>query len=143
MLKNIYNEIANDVERGKSNNDYIKDENGSKLINAVEELSKSGVYCGNLRNKIENLMWFVGGNSQQILSLQRYLNALGITGKHGKLKEDGVYGEETLFAYDKFFETISKGNVPILTIINPLQSNITKIETSYRTTKGVEQSTFN
>ncbi len=136
MLKNIYNEIANDIERGKSNNDYIKDENGSKLINAVEELSKSGVYCGNLKNKIENLMWFVGGNSQQILSLQRNLNALGITGKHGKLKEDGVYGEETLFAYDKFFETISKGNVPVLTIINPLQSNITKIETSYKTTKG-------
>lgn len=32
ILKNIYNEIANDIEGGKSKNDYIKDENRSKLI---------------------------------------------------------------------------------------------------------------
>lgn len=127
MLKNIYNEIANDVERGKSNNDYIKDENGSKLINAVEELSKSGVYCGSLKNKIENLMWFVGGNSQQILNLQRNLNALGITGKHGKLKEDGVYGEETLSAWNQLSKSLVSGSVPVLTYVDILQSDLTGV----------------
>ncbi len=127
MLKNIYNEIANDIERGKSNNDYIKDENGSKLINAVEEISRSGVYGGSLKNKIENLMWFVGGNSQQILSLQRNLNALGITGKHGKLKEDGVYGEETLSAWETLIKNLERGIVPTLSWIDVLQTNKTGI----------------
>ena len=136
MLKNIYNEMERDIKQGEKEHHYIQDENGKILINAVEQLQKSSIQCSNLKKNIENLMWFVGGNSQQILQLQRNLNVLGMKGNRGKLEEDGVFGEETLFAYTKFLETISKGNVPILTVIDPLQRDITKIGTSYKTTKG-------
>lgn len=98
MLKNIYNQIESDIKQGEREHHYIQDKNGKILIYTIEQLQKSGIQCSNLKKNIENLMWFVGGNLQKILQLQKKLNILGMKGSRRKLKEDGVFGEETLHA---------------------------------------------
>lgn len=127
MLKNIYNEMKRDIKQGEKEHHYIQDENGKILINAVEQLQKSGIQCSNLKKNIENLMWFVGGNSQQILQLQRNLNVLGMKGSRGKLEEDGVFGEETLRAWNQVSKSLVSGSVPVLSYVDILQSDITGI----------------
>lgn len=72
-------------------------------------------------------MWFVGGNQQKILTLQRNINALGIRGTHGWLKEDGVFGEETLSAWNELLKALVSGSVPLLTYIDVLQSDLTGV----------------
>ena len=72
-------------------------------------------------------MWFVGGNSQQILQLQRNLNALGMKGNRGKLEEDGVFGEETLLAWETLIKNLERGVVPTLAWVDVLQTDKTDI----------------
>ncbi|WP_158097748.1 bacteriocin class II family protein [Tyzzerella sp. An114] len=127
MLKNIYNQIESDIKQGEREHHYIQDKNGKILIYAIEQLQKSGIQCSNLKNNIENLMWFVGGNSQKILQLQKKLNILGMKGSRGKLKEDGVFGEETLCAWNQVSKSLVSGSVPVLTYVDILQSNLTDV----------------
>lgn len=72
-------------------------------------------------------MWFVGGNSQQILQLQRNLNTLGMKGSRGKLEEDGVFGEETLRAWNQVSKSLVSGSVPVLSYVDILQSDLTGV----------------
>ena len=119
--------MERDIKQGEKEHNYIQDENGKILINAVGQLQKSGIQCSNMKKNIENLMWFVGGNSQQILQLQRNLNTLGMKGSRGKLEEDGVFGEETLRAWNQVSKSLVSGSVPVLSYVDILQSDITGI----------------
>lgn len=127
MLKKVCDELSNDLDQGDRNKDYILDENGKICFTAIEQCGKVGISCAGLKNKVEKLMWFVGGNQQKILTLQRNINALGIRGTHGWLKEDGVFGEETLSAWNELSKALVSGSVPVLTYIDVLQSDLTKV----------------
>lgn len=66
---------------------------------------------------MDALAWFVGGDAEKIRLLQQKLNELGF----GEwLEEDGVLGEKTFKAWNKFKEILS-GAVPQLGFIDPLQ----------------------
>lgn len=98
-LEALANIIERDLKKGIQNNDYILDDNAARLKQAGEELTRCGISKGkDIVKQSQALSWFVGGNRQKILQLQKNLNKLGIKGKNGKLKEDGVYGKETLSA---------------------------------------------
>lgn len=127
MLKKVCDELSNDLDQGDRNKDYILDENGKICFTAIEQCGKAGISCAGLKNKVEKLMWFVGGNQQKILTLQRNINALGIRGTHGWLKEDGVFGEETLSAWNELSKALVSGSVPVLTYIDVLQSDLTGV----------------
>lgn len=127
MLKKVCDELSNDLDQGDRNKDYILDENGKICFTAIEQCGKAGISCAGLKNKVEKLMWFVGGNQQKILTLQRNINALGIRGTHGWLKEDGVFGEETLSAWNELLKALVSGSVPVLTYIDVLQSDLTGV----------------
>ena len=128
MLKKVCDELSNDLDQGDRNKDYILDENGEICFTAIEQCGKAGISCAGLKNKVEKLMWFVGGNQQKILTLQRNINALGIRGTHGWLKEDGVFGEETLSAWNEFLNNFERGTVPTLAWIDVLKTDMTGIE---------------
>ena len=114
-LEALANVIERDLKKGAQSNDYILDENVDRLKHAGEELARCGVSKGkDIVKQSQALGWFVGGNHQKILQLQKDLNKLGIKGKSGRLKEDGVYGKETLAAWNGFYNKIVNGTVPIL-----------------------------
>ena len=69
-----------------------------------------------------------------ILRLQGHLNSLRISGLRGSLKEDGVYGSETLSAWNEFCSLIVKGSVPTLVWTKPLQSELTHINLNFKET---------
>jgi 6-phosphofructokinase len=119
--------IKSDLYSGKANNDFVKDENGVFFKKAIFELEKCGIKCYDLCNKVDSLMWYVGGDAAKIKELQYKLNSFGISGQNGRLKEDGVYGKETLSAWNKFFEKLVKGALPKLAWVDPLQTKKTGI----------------
>ena len=122
-LENIADEINKDLTMGEKGNNYIRDENGNKLENTVEDIERCGVKCYSFSKKIDDLMWFVGGDAKKILALQQNLNKLGIKGDNGKLEEDGVYGKNTASAWFNFIQSLTTGSIPILNWINPLENN--------------------
>ena len=127
-LEALANVIERDLKKGAQNNDYILDENVDRLKHAGEELARCGVSKGkDIVKQAKALSWFVGGNHQKILQMQKDLNKLAIKGKSGRLKEDGVYGKETLAAWNSFYNKLVDGTVPILNWVDPLQSNLTGI----------------
>ena len=78
-------------------------------------MARCGISKGkDIVKQSQALGWFVGGNQQKILQLQKNLNKLDIKGKSGKLKEDGVYGKETLSAWLSFVNKLKNGVVPTL-----------------------------
>jgi hypothetical protein len=81
--------------------------NAARLKQAGEELRRCGISKGkDIVKQSQALSWFVGGNRQKILQLQKGLNKLGIKGKNGRLKEDGIYGKETLSAWMAFMKSL-------------------------------------
>lgn len=120
-------EIKSDLYRGKTNNDFVKDENGIFFKKAIFELEKCSIKCYDLCNKIDDFMWYVGGNAAKIKELQCKLNSLGISGQNGRLKEDGVYGRETLSAWNKFLNNLERGVVPTLAWVDTLKTKRTHI----------------
>lgn len=136
-LGNIATTISQDIDRGKQQNDYVKDENAANLVRAVGELERCGVRSGATAEEIRQLAWFVGGNEADIRKLQQKLNELGVAG--GSLAVDGVYGKETAKAWGEFLNKLEHGVVPTLGWIDPLQSGITNLELSFKTIKSGEQ----
>ena len=123
----VVGEINSDLYTAKTNNDFVKDENGIFFKKPIFELEKCGIKCYDLCSKMDDFMWYVGGDPAKIKELQCKLNSLGISGQNGRLKEDGVYGKETLSAWNKFFEKLVKGALPTLAWIDPLQTKKTGI----------------
>lgn len=72
-------------------------------------------------------MWYAGGNSYKIQEFQRNLNILGVDGNSGHLKEDGVFGKETLSAWGNLLSKLVSGSVPVLCYVDILQSYLTGI----------------
>lgn len=62
------------------------------------------------------------------MQLQKNLNKLGIKGKNGRLKEDGVYGKETLSAWMAFMKKLETGTVPTLAWVDALKNNSVQLE---------------
>ena len=114
--------IKNDLQKGIRNNDYIKDENAKNMLEAIEALDDCGFRC-DCKDYVKKLSWYVGGDERKIRDLQKNLNALRIRGDHGTLKEDGVYGKETLSAWLRFLDVLEHGVVPTFTWINPLEGH--------------------
>lgn len=128
-LEALANMIERDLKKGIQNNDYILDENADRLMQAGQELVRCGVSKGkDIVKQSQALSWFVGGNRQKILQLQKNLNKLGIKGKSGRLKEDGVYGKETLSAWIAFMKKLETGTVPTLAWVDALKNNSTTLE---------------
>jgi hypothetical protein len=123
----VVGEINSDLYTAKTNNDFVKDENGIFFKKAIFELEKCGIKCYDLCNKINDFMWYVGGDAAKIKELQCKLNSLGISGQNGRLKEDGVYGKKTDSACFNFINKLVHGVVPILAWESPLQSDITNV----------------
>ena len=104
-LERLVRELERDLEQGLRDNDYIRDENAENLRAALKQLERCGVRCYSLERKVDDLAWFVGGDADKILKLQRALNELGLG---ERLKEDGVYGKKTEKEVDDVIEKISK-----------------------------------
>lgn len=62
------------------------------------------------------------------MQLQKNFNKLGIKGKNGRLKEDGVYGKETLSAWMAFMKKLETGTVPTLAWVDALKNNSVQLE---------------
>lgn len=133
-LNQIYHEIEDDIKTGIRDNDYIEDSEGENLKDALEELGKAGESCYDIKNKVNSLMWFVGGNQGEITQLQRNLNSLGIRDSNGSLKEDGVYGKAIRTAWNIFFTVLVKGPAPVLAWTDFLQSKYTHINLEFKET---------
>ncbi len=123
-----YYVLNRDISQGLKNNDFVMDKNVKRLYDFYRGLERIGIKCYTLKNKTHSLDWYTGGDRYQIQKLQRLLNSLHFKGKHGYLTVDGVYGKETLYAWDSFVDRLIKATVPTLTFIDPLQSNITGIK---------------
>lgn len=67
------------------------------------------------------MAWFVGGNEADIRKLQQKLNELGVA--DGCLTVDGVYGKETMKAWEEFVDKVSHGAYPALGWIDPLKNS--------------------
>lgn len=143
QLDYIFKEIEDDINKGIRNRDYILDSNGETLNAAIDQLEKIGLSCYGLKSKVGVLMWFVGGNSRDILNLQRNLNKLGFRGEGSSLKEDGVFGQRTSSALEQFLENLTRTSFRSLswsTIwIDPLQTDLTGIRHDYKITKNGEK----
>lgn len=133
-LRTVAERLERDLDDASRENYYITDETARKLKDVVSELSRCGVSTFSLESKIEKLAWFVGGDSAKISQLQRDLNELGF----GRLTEDGVYGKKTLQALDAFHNEFARGTYPILTKINPLQSESTGIKLNPIKSNGID-----
>lgn len=128
-LEALANVIERDLKKGVQNNDYILDDNAARLKQAGEELTRCGISKGkDIVKQSQALSWFVGGNRQKIVQMQKNLNKLGIKGKNGRLKEDGVYGKETLSAWMAFMKKLETGTVPTLAWVDALKNNSTTLE---------------
>ncbi|MEG0780891.1 MAG: hypothetical protein RR426_09835, partial [Oscillospiraceae bacterium] len=123
-LEAIAHRLERDLETNERDNNYITDGTAARLKDVVSELAACGVGSGFLSSKIDKLAWFVGGDATKIRQLQGKLNELGVG---GHLTEDGVYGRETLAAWERYWKDLTRGTVPTLTWIDPLQSNLTGI----------------
>lgn len=127
MLQSICDELEDDLKDAERAKDYIRDENGETIKKAVEQLERAGISCYGVKSEVEKLMWYVGGNSYRIQELQKNLNTLGVSGDSGRLKEDGVFGKETLSAWGNLLSRLASGAVPILCYVDILQSDLTGI----------------
>ncbi len=94
-------EFWTDLNNGCNNNDYITYQSAENLTKYVKDLEKIIKNRYNFNKKIDYLNWFVGGDSEKILKLQRKLNSSGLS---TKVMEDGVYGNLTEKAWVEFVE---------------------------------------
>ena len=125
-LSEIAGQIAADIEMGLHLHHYVRDGFGNDLRGAITELERCG--CGGLSlyaSKIQSLCWYQDISSSNVLALQKALNQ--IPGSD-TLTEDGVYGEKTSNAWKSFMDRLAHGSFPSLTIINPLQTDLTGIK---------------
>lgn len=127
MLQEICDELEDDLKDAEREKDYIRDENGETIKKAVDQFERAGISCYGIKSDVEKLMWYVGGNSYKIAELQKKLDSLGISGDGGRLKEDGVFGKETLSAWGNLLSRLASGSVPILRYVDILQSDLTGI----------------
>lgn len=75
-------------------------------------------------SKTGKLCWYQEVSRNQVLALQKALNKIP---EFGTLTEDGVYGQRTSNIWNDFMDTLAHGSFPSLTIINPLQTDLTGI----------------
>lgn len=125
-ISEIGGQIAADIEMGLHLHHYVRDDFGNNLRDAVAELEHCG--CGGLSfcaSKIQSLCWYREISSSNVLALQKALNKTPVS---ATLTEDGVYGEKTSNAWNGFMDTLAHGSFPSLTIINPLQTDLTGIK---------------
>lgn len=90
-LKFVMITVEVDLDRGMTNEDYLKDPSPSNLMKFAEDIEKCGIKRYNFSKCVEDLAWFVGGDVEKILRLQRTLYAAG----YYKISIDGVYGKVT------------------------------------------------
>lgn len=108
-LENIVKTIERDLEQGIRDNDYLQDENADRLREALKALERCGVRCYSLESKVDQLAWFVGGDTEKIRQLQGKLNELNVG---ERLIEDGVYGKKTEKTVAEFMQLLLRGSVP-------------------------------
>ncbi len=100
-----------DLNKGCKDNDYITYQSAENLIRFVKDLEKCGKNRYNFNEKINYLNWFVGGDTEKILKLQRKLNSAGLS---TKVMEDGVYGYLTEKAWKEYIgEAIKIALLPV------------------------------
>ncbi len=103
-LANVYKQAMDDLDKGIRDGDYMVKEklNKIKLFFAdIEKCDGKSYTLNNISKVLAKLDWFVGGNINEILKLQRKLNSKDLS---SKLKEDGVFGkltEQLLIEYIK------------------------------------------
>jgi len=131
-LEELVKEMERDLEQGARDNDYLRDENAERIKAAAKSLERCGVRCYSLERKADDLAWFVGGDADKILELQKALNELGVS---ERLKEDGVYGRKTEGSRTALLDELMRGTFPTLAWIDPLQSRSTGIHAATKTTK--------
>ncbi len=97
--------LNKDLDKGIKDNDYIKSEHIENIKKCVKDLEKCGEKKYNLINKADKLDWFVGGDFDKILRLQRKINSqnLGI-----KVEEDVVCSDELEKAWVWYVEEYIK-----------------------------------
>ena len=83
---------------------------------------------------ITKLCWYQDVPRDQVLALQKALNKIP---EFDTLTEDGVYGQKTSSSLEQILDGLTHGAFPSLTYINPLQTSITGIETTLKTTKSL------
>ena len=126
-FEGIAQTLEADLADGERDNDYILDANADRLNRALDSLESCGVRCYFTKNRVTKLAWFVGGEYEKIRTLQRNLNRLGVRSASGQLEEDGVYGKQTLSAWENFLDKLLHGSIPSLAWIDPYQSGVTGI----------------
>lgn len=133
-LFEIAHTLEEDLYRNNRENNYITDETASILKKVGRDLSNCGVSIS-IDSAVDELAWFVGGDSEKIRKLQSKLNEMHI-GEH--LKEDGVYGVKTLYAWENFLNRLEHGTFPSLVWIDLLQSKKTGITIGHTKNGGLE-----
>ncbi len=103
-FKYIYKTIENDLSKGIKDNDYIVTENADNLKKLIKDVVNCGEKNYNLTTSIDKLSWFIGGDKEKILKLQKMLNAQTVTSV--KLLEDGVFGRLTKSAWLSFISQV-------------------------------------
>ncbi len=90
-LNLVASKLNKDLDKGIKDNDYIKSKHIENIKKCVKDLEKCGEKKYNLINKANKLDWFVCGDFDKILRLQRKINSQNLV---IKVEEDGVYSEE-------------------------------------------------
>lgn len=124
-LHSVLQQIESDVSSATGQNDYLTDDLGDELCDAVANLERCGLLGSfNLHYQIKKLCWYTPVDTSKVMNFQRELNRLrlGIS-----IKEDGVYGTNTQSAWVEFFNNLEHGVFPTLAWVNPLQSDISRI----------------
>lgn len=101
---------------------------------ATQVLLRCGVNIS-IDSIVDNLAWFVGGDTVKIRRLQSKLNEVHM-GEH--LTEDGVYGKKTLYAWTTLLNDLERGTVPTLCWTDLLQNTQTGITIGHTKNGGLE-----
>ena len=94
-LEAIAKQLERDLSTAAQENSYITDPTAIVLRSAASELDRCNISPRISNDSIDRLAWFVGGDLEKIQLLQRLINETDLV---ARIKEDGVYGKETMEA---------------------------------------------